>query len=49
MTQTEKSQEIAEKTAEFLANGGEIERHDSDDQPDFRKVGFISDSSEVYT
>ncbi len=49
MTQTEKSQEIAEKTAEFLANGGKIESYDSDDQPDYRKVENAKDSSEVYS
>ncbi len=50
MTQKEKDRiKIASDTQKFLSEGGEIERYDSDDQPDFRTVGFMNDSSEVYS
>ncbi len=50
MTQKEKDRiRIKGQISEFLANGGKIESYDSDDQPDYRKVGNAKDSSEVYS
>ncbi len=50
MTQKEKDRiKIATDTQKFLSEGGEIESYDSDDQPDYRKMGNPKGSSEVYS
>ena len=49
MTQLEiRRREIAEKTAEFLAKGGQIEVLESENIPNYREAGNFKGTTEVY-
>ena len=48
MTQTEKSQEIAQHIADFLAKGNKIEVLKHRHEADYRPVGDFKSTNEVY-